>query len=391
MKYVIVSGSFKDVFSPMEACNMIEQAIPAGNEVKKIPFCDGGEYTFEVLSNANEYNEVCVDNVFNPYLKIVTAKYLIKDGQAHIISSEILRLHPQEDEEKNPLELTDYGYGQLIKHAISSGYKEIYLYWGGTSTVCGGIGCAQALGVKFFDKNGCLMKKPIRGRDLIDIDFLKTENVKYDDLNIHVIVDGDAKLYEMQSITQLKIGKIYRDQSDVIIRQIDDGIKNIARVCNIDENKSFSGAAGGLLIGTELCFTPKYILGGDYFSELFHVADTIKECDCVLTGEGRYDNSTFGKAPVFAVKMAKEYHKKTILICGQIDQKLYSDISSGIIRANKKNLLSINGIDMILTCQFFYDQFSPKGSYEEDIQYYRENTANVVKKLFQQIEPEING
>lgn len=389
MKYVIVSGSFKDVFDPIEACDMIEEAISSNDEIIKIPFCDGGEYTLEVLQNAKKFDTVYVEGILNPYLKPKRARYLTTGKQAHIISSEILRLYPDEDEKKNPLELTDYGYGQLIKHAICSGYKEIYLYIGGTSTVCGGIGCAQALGIDFYNKEGSLMKAPIMGKDLIDIGHFEVRDVACKDLEIHIIADGDAKLYEMQGITKLKIGKIYNSQSDVIVKKIEEGIKNITKICSVNENQSFSGAAGALLIGIELCFEPDYTLGGKFFSEMFQITDAIRNCDCVLTGEGRYDNTACGKAPAFVAGIAKQLHKQVILVCGQIDTKICMDEAGGIIKADKKNALLDNGIDMILTCQFFYDQFPPKGAYEENVQYYKENTVKIIKKLFQRVKSEI--
>lgn len=389
MKYAIVSGSFKDVFDPIEACDIVEEAISSDDEIIKIPFCDGGEYTLEVLQNTKKFETVYVEDVLNPYLKLKRARYLTIGNQAHIISSEILRLYPDEDEMKNPLELTDYGYGQLIKHAIYSGYKEIYLYLGGTSTVCGGIGCAQALGVNFYDKKGILMKMPIKGKELIDIGYFELKDVIYKDLEIHIIADGDAKLYEMQGITKLKIGQIYNSQSDVIVRKIEEGIKNIAEICGVNKNKPFSGAAGALLMGIEVCFEPDYTLGSKYFSELFQIKNAIKNCDCVLTGEGRYDNTACGKAPAFVAEIAKQLHKQVILVCGQIDTKICTGESSGIIRADKENALLENGIDMIITCQFFYDQFPPKGTYKEKIKYYKKNTVNVIKELFQQVRPEI--
>ena len=41
-------------------------------------------------------------------------RYLVNGSEAHVISSEVVRLYPHEEAYKNPLLLTDYGIGQII-------------------------------------------------------------------------------------------------------------------------------------------------------------------------------------------------------------------------------------------------------------------------------------
>ena len=122
MKILVATGSFKDVFSPLEAadvlCNALDRKM---NEVSMVPFCDGGEYTFEVLQHCFDYREQKVEPVVHPSGKQVASHYLMQGNEAHLVSSCILRLFPQEDALKNPLALTDYGFGQLIAEALQRG------------------------------------------------------------------------------------------------------------------------------------------------------------------------------------------------------------------------------------------------------------------------------
>ena len=385
MSFAIVSAAFKDVYSPLEACKMITKILPQDAKKVIIPFCDGGEYTYEVLLNIGGYKEIIVKNVRNSYLELTDGKYLIFQDEAHIVSSEILRLHPNDDDKKNPLKLSDFGYGQLVKHALDCGFKKIYLYWGGTSTVGFGVGFAQALGVDFYDENGKLFDKPIITEDISRISYFKSRKEKYGDVEVKIIVDGDARFYEMSNITELKIGKKYKKNTEDILSVTNAGMKKVISLCQFDKNKPYSGAAGGLLFGTELCFSPQYYLGGDYFSKLLHVSDQIDCCEYVITGEGRYDNSACGKAAVFITRIAKREGKKTILVCGQVDKNKFSRYADGIIHGDQYEELHENGIDLMITCQEYYDKYLPADSYEEQIKYYRANTDIILKKVCEKV------
>ena len=56
-------------------------------------------------------------------------------------------LHLLTHEERNPLQTSSYGTGQLINEALKHGVKKIILGIGGSATNDGGVGMLQALGV----------------------------------------------------------------------------------------------------------------------------------------------------------------------------------------------------------------------------------------------------
>ncbi|STE76591.1 glycerate kinase II [Escherichia coli] len=57
-------------------------------------------------------------------------------------------------EKRNPLLASSFGTGELIRHALDNGIRHIILGIGGSATVDGGMGMAQALGVRFLDADG---------------------------------------------------------------------------------------------------------------------------------------------------------------------------------------------------------------------------------------------
>jgi len=63
-----------------------------------------------------------------------------------------LGLIPQDH--RDAMRATTFGTGQLIIAAIQAGAKQIVIGIGGSGTTDGGCGCAQALGIEFYDHAG---------------------------------------------------------------------------------------------------------------------------------------------------------------------------------------------------------------------------------------------
>lgn len=384
MRLFIVSGSFKDVFSPSEAVDMLGDVFTECRyEVTKCPFCDGGEYTYDVLKNTLvNSQEILVDDVLNAYGKKVKSHYLIDNKAAHIVSSEILRLYPEEDEYKNPAMLTDFGYGQLIADALGKGVREIRLYLGGTSTVGFGMGMLQALGGKLYDSSEVMIEIPATLEDLPRIKRISIEKSVFERARVTVIADGDAKADEMDGITRLKIGRKFVADADNIADKAKLAARSIEKATGFGFKRPFSGAAGGLLYGIDCAFDASYILGGEYFINFLGLKRKIAGCDYVVTGEGRYDNTACGKAPASIAGMASSLGKPVVLVCGQIDKDSFEneiDYSTGIVLAPEeaRNI----GITKIITCQRYYNENTHSGSYLEQIRYYREMTPKILKEL----------
>jgi len=91
---------------------------------------DGGEGTLEVLNtNLNlEKSEVIVND---PLFRPIEAYYLKNKNTAFIEMAEASGLQRLETDEYNPAKTSTFGTGELIKHAIESGVKQINLFVGG--------------------------------------------------------------------------------------------------------------------------------------------------------------------------------------------------------------------------------------------------------------------
>ena len=161
MKFVVAPDSYKGNLSAVEVAECIEKGIKKADEsiiVKKIPVADGGEGTVEALVTATN-GKTIIKKVHGPLMEEIDGFYgILDEGNTAVIEMAAaagLALVP--DEKKNPMETTTYGVGELILSAIEDGCKKIIIGIGGSSTNDGGMGMAQALGVKFFDKDNNLL------------------------------------------------------------------------------------------------------------------------------------------------------------------------------------------------------------------------------------------
>jgi glycerate kinase len=57
-------------------------------------------------------------------------------------------------------------------------------------------------------------------------------------------------------------------------------------------------------------------------SKWFNLENEIKKTDLILTGEGRFDQtSLYGKGPYEIIRLASKYQKKVVLLAGSVEKK----------------------------------------------------------------------
>ena len=81
-------------------------------------------------------------------------RYFQKGELALFEVADLVGLEKIPQEKRDPLHIQTRGIGELLRHLIDLGMKEIYIGVGGTASNDGGIGIAAALGYRFYDKIG---------------------------------------------------------------------------------------------------------------------------------------------------------------------------------------------------------------------------------------------
>lgn len=326
MKVVIAIDSFKGSLSSNELGDALSLGIKKvykDAEIIKIPIADGGEGTVEAMVEGTEGKFIEVE-VHDPLMKRIKAIYgILGDGKTAIIemaTASGLPLVPVE--KRNPNKTTTFGTGELIKDAIKKGCREFIIGIGGSATNDGGLGMMQALGYKFYDKEG---KELGQGGEIMNqiekID--STQALKeLSQCKFLVACDVDNPFYGPRGAAHV-YGK-QKGANEQMILELDNGLKHLSEILNKTYNIDISnlpgaGAAGGLGGGLVAFLNGILKPGIEIILEKVEFEKKVINSDFVITGEGRIDFQTvMGKAPVGVSKLAKKYNIPVIALAGSV-------------------------------------------------------------------------
>jgi glycerate kinase len=329
MKVLICPDKFKECLGALQVASCIRKgmlkAIPEA-DCCIMPLADGGEGTVEALVEATGGRIVTVQ-VHDPLMRPVTAFFGISgQGNTAVIemaaASGLALLKP---DERNPLITSTYGTGELIKFALDEGCNEIILGIGGSATVDGGVGMAQALGIRFRDEQA--QEIPPGGGNLNRIISIDTSNLdtRLSHCRVYAACDvsnpltgptGAALVYGPQ-----------KGATPAVAKQLDDNLRHLGglirdlRNCEAD-TLAGAGAAGGLGGGIVAFLNGELKSGFELISHAVKLEEWIGWADLVITGEGKMDAQTaFGKTAGGVARMAQNANKPVIAFAGSVDEE----------------------------------------------------------------------
>jgi glycerate kinase len=156
MHILIAPNAFKNSLTARDAAEAILHGLTESGfrcGTRCFPIGDGGDGTASlIIRNLNGafYETEALDPLGR---KIKTSFGLIDNGKTAVMEmSDISGLRRLQDYERNPLQASSFGTGELIRTALDKGAHKIILGIGGSATVDGGCGILQALGVRFLDQ-----------------------------------------------------------------------------------------------------------------------------------------------------------------------------------------------------------------------------------------------
>ncbi|MGB4876890.1 MAG: glycerate kinase, partial [Candidatus Competibacter sp.] len=158
MRVVVAPDSYKGSVSAVAVAQAMERGIrqvfPTA-QVCKIPIADGGEGTVEALITATN-GQLRQTQVTGPLGDPVTAQWgILGDGKTAVVEMAAASGLPLlTTEQRNPRITTTFGTGELLRAALDVGLRKIILGIGGSATNDGGVGLAQALGIRFTGDDG---------------------------------------------------------------------------------------------------------------------------------------------------------------------------------------------------------------------------------------------
>ncbi|CAM3827158.1 glycerate kinase [Vibrio aquimaris] len=338
MKIVIAPDSYKESLTAMEVATAIElgfkKVIPEANYIK-LPMADGGEGTVQSLVDATN-GSILTAKVTGPLGEIVEGFYgLLGEGSTAVIEMAAASgLHLVEPAKRNPMLTTTFGTGELIKQALDSGVTHIILGIGGSATNDGGMGMAQALGARFYDKSGSdLGYGGDALSELARID-LSGLDKRLADVTLEVACDVDNPLCGPKGAShvfgpQKGATPEMAEQLDINLAHFADVIRQTTGIEVI--NQAGAGAAGGLGAALLGLLNAKLRAGINIVTDFVKLEQEVKDATLVITGEGRIDSQTiYGKTPIGVARIAKQYQLPVIGIAGSVSKDCHVVHKHGI-------------------------------------------------------------
>jgi len=306
----LIFDSFKGSIGAAEIGGIVREKLSPflpTIELVNFPASDGGDGFVEALAYHTGGERVECE-VADPLGRRRTARYIWSGaGRTAIIeSAEANGLTLLADDERDPLKTTTRGVGELLLDAASRGAERIIVGVGGSATVDGGVGMAEALGFEFSDAYGIT---PPGACPLGDIEILVACDVRTELLGPRhssaVWIYGPQKGGTGQSLCAIEKS----------LSRVD---KLVWAMVGLEYGRlEMGGAAGGLAAGLAVFAGAELRRGVSLFDELAGLTRQIDESALVITGEGRLDEqSAEGKVVSYVSRAARRAGVPVIALCG---------------------------------------------------------------------------
>lgn len=336
--FVLAPDSFKESMTAKEVCKAMESGLkkvyPDANFIH-VPMADGGEGTTQSLVDATN-GTLYSCQVTGPLGDKVTAHYgILGDKTTAVIemaSASGIQLISKE--KRNPLITTTYGTGELILACLKHDVKKIILGIGGSATNDGGAGMAQALGVKFYDKDHKILSKG--GGALAELVKIDVTDINPALNTVQFIVASDVTNPLCGEKGASNVFGPQKGATPEMVKQLDNNLKHYASIIQSQLGKDVAtipgaGAAGGLGAGLMAFTNSKMERGIDIVIQYSDLKNKLKGADFCFTGEGGIDFQTkFGKTPYGVAQVAKNLSIPVIALAGTVGKNINELYPEGI-------------------------------------------------------------
>ena len=324
-KIVVAFDSFKGSLTSYEASEAFiagVRSIAPAVECHVVAIADGGEGMAEAIVGSVGGEMVKV-SAHDPLGRCIEASYgIINAGATAIIPiSSASGLTLLASNERDPLNATTYGTGELMLDAVRRGCGKIVIGLGGSATNDGGSGLLRALGYKFLDAKGFELTDTIDILEQVDR-VIPPAKSPIEGVDISVAVDVDNPLCGERGASYI-YGAQKGATNDMIVR-LDKALRHyadtVAKWRGEDvSNEVGMGAAGGsgFAFGALLGAMPTS--GIELMLSVVDFDNIIADATLVVTGEGRIDRQTvMGKAPAGVLRHAKRAGARCVAVGGGV-------------------------------------------------------------------------
>ncbi|MCW2540214.1 MAG: glycerate kinase [Frankiales bacterium] len=319
-RVLIAPDKFKGTLTASEAALALAtgwRAARSADELVLLPIADGGDGTAtalaEVLPGARWVHVMAVDALGRPKM----ASYVRAGDTAVVELASVCGIAGLT--ELDPMRAHTVGLGIVMAAAIRAGAQRLIVASGGSASTDGASGALVALGAQLIGAHGIL---PIGGEGLANLARVDRRRLLAPPPGgAEVLVDVDNPLAGPSGAAF-----VFGPQKGAVGEQLsvlDAGLRRYASVLGGAPDEPGAGAAGGTGYGLAW-WGARLVPGAITVSELIGLPAAIAAADVVVTGEGRFDEtSRRGKACGNVLALAGP--KRTLLAAGSVAEAMRSD------------------------------------------------------------------
>lgn len=326
-RVVIAPDSFKESLPAPEVAGAIARGVKRccpDTETVLVPLSDGGEGLVNALVAAVGGVEK-VSTVTGPLGESVEAHWgILSDRKTAVIEmAQASGLDLVPPKRRNPLHATSYGTGELIKNALDAGCRRVVVGLGGSATVDGGAGLAQALGAEFLDSKGAALEADPASLEKLEQIDLSGFDPRIKETEVLAACDVTNPLCGPQGAAA-----VYGPQKGAgpeEVARLDNVLGHLADLLEMKTGQDVkllpgAGAAGGLGAGLAAFLGAKLCPGIELVLDLVGFEGILASgTDLVITGEGEVNYQTaYGKVPVGVAKAAVKYKIPVVALAGSL-------------------------------------------------------------------------
>jgi glycerate 2-kinase len=338
LRILIAPDKFKGTLSAAEAAAAIERGWRRARPedlLELLPISDGGDGFGEAMSRLLGARAQRMRTVDAAHRACATEWSWEPNSRTAVIeSAAVIGLAMLPAGKFHPFVLDTFGLGAVIKAAAKKGAHRCLVGIGGSATNDAGFGVARAMGWRFVDACGRELTSWTR-LDLLEE--LQQPKRFPGFRELLVAVDVRNPLLGPRGAT-----RVYGPQKGLTPADFEHAERCLRRLVHVvrgqsgcdHSRKAGAGAAGGLGFGLSAFLGARLTPGFQLFASRSKLEDRVRDADCVITGEGAIDVSTFmGKGVGEVGKCCYRCSKPCLAVCGFVsakraDLRLFSAISA---------------------------------------------------------------
>jgi glycerate 2-kinase len=322
MRVVVAPDKFKGSLTAAEVADAVASGLLEERpdlDIARVPIADGGDGTV-AAALARGFTEVVVEAAGPTGIRS-RASYARNGNQSVVELAAVCGLDRLPGRRPDPLDASTYGLGEVLRHAIEHGGREILLGVGGSASTDGGAGMVQALGARLLDTEGGDLRRG--GAALTSLVSLDLSGLRRTVESVRIVVasDVDNPLLGPRGAAAIFGPQKGADSED--LRLLEAGLTRWSSVVCEAVGRDYvdrpgAGAAGGTGFAALALLSAELRPGIELILDMLRFDEALAGADLLITGEGSLDEQSLsGKAPIGVARAAARESVPVVAVAGR--------------------------------------------------------------------------